>query len=1018
MTTLTPTGEQQAILDLGLTSIRVRAGAGTGKTTTVGMVIAGLVENHSVEPEQILGITFTNKAAAELADRVRRSLPETIDRSRQVEIHTYHGFASQVLSEFGPIAGVGRRARVITAAFARQLMLEVTRRQPFTRVDVTVPSGLDKIRRLGDRLGDHLLDADDIIDAAPADPDDVWAARLEMAETLRRRQAEKRRLGVVDYADLITLSAQLTTEHPGLAETIRERYRAVVLDEYQDTNPAQRELLLRIFGRGFPVVAVGDEDQTIYEWRGASPESFELFPAQFTTPEGAPAHQRELTLNRRSAQKILDVANRVRRLANPEADELKAADESAPGEIRAHWAADALAEADWVARCFQDLRDQGAAWSDMAVLFRKNRDFPIVVGAFMRREIPVEVAAVGGLLSVPEVAELRAWLTVLDRPEDSSALTQILFGRRRRLGLADLAPLTRWVSGAADGGVDSDNPAPVTLIEAVEAAGEIAGVRDGARPAFDRFTRVYRGLLTESQGQSLVETCRTVLDRTRSWRDIEALPPTARLTARLNVHRFLDIAEEWSPLRGRPSVAAFLDYLDAMEEEPADELDSARLSGEDAVTLVTVHRAKGLEWDNVAIPALTKGAFPAVSRGFPDPLRFAEHVPVEMRLDHVMDDLPADEKERADLLRARHAAQEHRLAYVALTRARRRLFVSGAHWYGQAEPTKRPRAPSPLFELAEAHADHSERAELGERPALLKPPDEAQAPDPLFGSGWDAMLRAAIDDRLAPAELAAEAGLTDEYEKIAADMTQRLFELAKPMKAAEPEPGGAVSVSGLVTYAQCPKRFYWSDIDPLPRRPSPAAARGTETHRRIELHQRGRIPFDELSDDLYDLVDADRAESGPGAYETYRGSRFAAERAALIETPFTLELASGYKVRGRIDAVYTGPDGWEIVDFKSGRPSDDPSRLVQLQAYATAASEVDLGLGRPEKIKVTFAYLGGGLHEASYDASRDWVTEAKATLEALTKAIGESRFGESAGPWCGSCDFLRFCDPGQSEVGR
>lgn len=1017
MTALIPTTEQQAILDLGLTSIRVRAGAGTGKTTTVGMVIANLVEKHDVEPEQILGVTFTNKAAAELADRVRTGLPGDIDQGRQVEIHTYHGFAAQVLSEFGALAGVDNRSRIITPTFARQLMTETFHHRPFAYVDITQARSVDRIRRLGDRLGDHLLEPRDLVTAAPAELSEVWAERLEMAATLEQYRLDKQRLRVVDYADLVTLSTRVVTEFPELAETIRSRYRAVVLDEYQDTNPAQRELLLRIFGNGFPVIAVGDEDQTIYEWRGASAENFELFPAQFRTPEGNPAHQTGLTLNRRSAQAILDVANRVRREGNPAAEALRASDPEATGEVVTYWASDALDEAEWIARTFSQLRTVGAGWSDMAVLFRKNKDFAVVVDAFARHDIPVEVANIGGLFSVPEVAEIRAWLQALDRPEDSAALIQILFGSRYRLGMADISPITRLVEEMPFDEDDSELPTPVTLIEAIEHVDGIPGVREGARDALRRFTVTYRELLTESQGQTLVETCRNILDRTGAWQDIEALPPNPRLTARLNIYRLLDLAEEWSPLKGRPSVGAFLDYLSAMEEEPADELDSARLSGEDAVTLVTVHRAKGLEWENVAIPAVTKGNFPGRSQQFPDPVRFADHVPVELRIDELVKDLPPDRKERDACLRERHMIQEWRVAYVAVTRAKSRLFVSGAYWYGLPEPSKNPREPSELFALVAEGARSAGTSDLTARPPLLRPPDEAESPDPLFESGWAAAVRSAIADPGSIGRLAAELEISDEYERIMTETRQRLFELAEPTREPGTDEPPSVSVTGLVTYAQCPKRFYWSDVDPLPRKPNPAATRGTEIHRRIELHQRGHVPFDEVTETLYDVPEGAGAAS-PGAYVTYSRSRFAEARATLIETPFSLGLATGFRVRGRIDAIYVDPPAWEVVDFKSGRPSDDPSRLVQLQAYAVAVAEVDFGLTRPGELKVTFAYLGGGLSEVSYEADADWIGSARTSLEDLTRSIADSHYEESPGIWCGSCDFLRFCTPGQEEVSR
>ena len=150
--------------------------------------------------------------------------------------------------------------------------------------------------------------------------------------------------------------------------------------------------------------------------------------------------------------------------------------------------------------------------------------------------------------------------------------------------------------------------------------------------------------------------------------------------------------------------------------------------------------------------------------------------------------------------------------------------------------------------------------------------------------------------------------------------------------------------------------------------------------------------------------------------DAYIESRFAAPTADLIEVPFALELENGYRIKGRIDAVYCDGTDWEVVDFKSGRLRDDPSRVVQLQAYAVAVSDADLGREKPDRIDVTFAYLGGGLEEVSYHADQMWVAKARSALNDLTDAIAEERFDESPSWWCGNCDFLRFCEPGQAEV--
>jgi len=1019
---MVPSSEQQQVLDLGLRPIRVRAGAGTGKTTTVAMAIANLVAGHGIEPEQIVGMTFTNKAAAELAGRVSELLPDQIDPSRQAEIHTYHGFAAQILSEFGALAGLDNQARVITPTFARQLMSDTFHNRSYRHLDITHAGDLDKTRRLGDRLGDHLLAPEELIAAAPSDIDETWAKRLEMAETLAVFAKDKRRLRVVDYTDLVTLSTLLLRRHPELSKAIRDRYRVVVLDEYQDTNPAQRVLIHTIFDGGFPVIAVGDEDQTIYEWRGASAENFALFPTHFRDNDGRLAMDRGLRLNRRSAQDILDIANQVRSMANPEADELRAVDAAATAEVRTYWAGDALEEADWIARRFELLHEAGSKWSDMAVLFRKNKDFAVVVDAMARHEIPVEVANIGGLLSVPEVAELRAWLSILDNPEDSPALVQILLGSRFRLGFADLAPLSRWLAVLEPEPEDSDDPTPVTLIEAIEMADEVEGLRPEARKALAHFLEIYREALVESQGLTLVEILRLILDRTRAWQDIESLPPVPRLTARLNVYRLLDVAQDWSPLSGRPSVRAFLEYLGLMEEEPAEELDSARLSGEDAVTLVTVHRAKGLEWETVALPALAKNNFPSSSSQFEDPVRFPEHVPVDLRIDRVLTSLPEDEKERTDFLRERHLAQEWRVAYVAVTRAKKRLLASGAYWYGLPEPRNTMAEPSPLFRIiADSPVSVSDgHSEPKPRPDLLRATPPQPDPDPLFPTGWEQSVRAAMEDAAATDALAAERGLLDPYRATLEEITDRLFSI-EDIEVAPVEKDNSVSVTGLVTYAQCPKRFYWTVVDPLPRRHNPAARLGTEVHRRIELHQRGQPALEPMAEAVYDRA-ADEAENVPedaprGGFAAYMNSRFADKQAALVEAPFSLELETGLRVRGRIDAIYAEEGSWEVVDFKSGRPSDDPSRIVQLQAYAVAADQVDFGLEPPERLQVTFAHLGAGLEVHSHDADATWLEDARHSLAELANGMETENWEPTPGKWCHGCDFLRFCGPGREEVG-
>lgn len=1027
MTDFVPSAEQQAVLDHPNAPLRIAAGAGTGKTTTLAHRIGALI-SQGFEPEELLGVTFTNKAADELAERIRDILGDTIDPGREVNVHTYHGFASQILQEYGPLVGVERRTGIITPTFSRQLFHDSLAGGTYTQLDLTYLGVVDRPARLASDLGDNLRTVEELAALAPETPDPLWVARMEVLGIVARYEAEKARLGVVDYSDLIAKAHEIVTRYPEVATRIRQRYRAVFLDEYQDTNPAQRELLRAVFGDGFPVTAVGDADQTIYEWRGASLDNFASFPSHFLDESGQPAATLPLTINRRSGHHILAVANAIRaQIGDEEGRPLQALPSAEPGYVATKWMGTAMDEAAFLAEEMRRLHDEGTAWSDMAVLFRKNKDIEVVRATLEDFAIPVEVANLGGLLAIPEVSDLHAWLRILNDPENAPATLRVLMGSRYRLGLADVKPLSDWARPARDERGDPAVPGRslVEAIDRLDAIPAVATLSDQAREALDDFQRTYRRLLSDAQGVNLVELVRRILSATGAWQEVEAMEPSGRLSARLNLYRFLDLAEQWSPLEGRPSLPAFLAYLSLMQDDQTEELDTARLSGENAVALLTVHRAKGLEWDVVFIPAIYQGNFPASSRAHDDPFKHPQMLPYELRLDHhTLPPIHAEmtDKERTALLKERHDRQEWRIAYVAATRARRRLYLTGASWFGHPEPRKTVAKPSPLFDLAEQQPLSQDLGhdDPPERPDTLRLEPTTGAPDPTFGDlGWDGALRAALDASDWPAHKATELGTRRAYDGLVEEYQDMLFTLPPPQAGAGEDLPLTTSVTGLVTYASCPKRFYWTEVDRLPRRPSGAAQRGVEVHRRIELHNRGNIPIDEALNDLYDLTGADASlgHGGPGPYEVFAGSRFANEQPLHTEAPFDLRLGEA-GIRGRVDAIYGTGHGWEIVDFKSGRPNSNPSNRTQLQAYALAARHGAFGAPQTELV-VTFAYLGGGnLTEISESVDAAWMDEAETDLVTLIESIASDAYDPRPSAACKSCDFARFCEAGTAWLSQ
>ncbi len=1011
-----PTPEQRAIIEYPLLPLRVIAGAGTGKTTTIVHRLAHLVTG-GLSPERAIGITFTNKAAEELAGRLRDTLPDLAAEGREVEVTTYHGFAYGILQEFGAIVGVERDTDVVGPGYVRQLIHESIAAGEYQHLDLTwVPSRVDEAADLGSQLARNLRSANDLLAVAP--DDDISAARSEIAQIVRRYEQHKRDLGVLDYGDLILLTHQLLTGHAEIANRIRDRYSVALLDEYQDTDPAQRELLRAVFADGFPVTAVGDADQTIYEWRGASTENFDNFPVHFPAADGSAAQTLPLTENRRSGSSILDVAHEVRSVLYKDEPfaTLQPVADTPPGFVAAEYFRTAVDEAEWIAEEIVRLNDEeNVRWRDMAVIFRKNKDMALIRDALQALDVPVEVGSLGGLLDLPDVADLHAWLRTIERPGDSVALARLLLGPGYRLGLRDIAALSRWIRpNRAQLGDDPDLGWP--LVEAIDQLEEIEDITPTARTRLLSFRMLYRRFLELAQGTSLVDLCRHILDETGIWSEVEARSPAPALTARVNLYRFLDLAEEWSPLRGRPTLQAFLAYLDLIaNDRSATELDTANVGTEDAVVLLTIHRAKGLEWETVFLPALTEGVFPVRGGAMDDPIRLARFVPYELRLEAPVP-LGLDEDDRKEALRQVRDRQEWRTAYVGITRAKTRLYLTGAHWHGGAT---KPRPPSPVL-VAAASADGVEInhrvTEPGERPISLSIVSSVGAPDPLFPDGWRQALRDTLANTDWPRGLVA--GADEPYDAAVDQMRIILDDLPASPIQEETTHGVDTSVTGLVTMAGCPQRFYWSEVERLPRRQAPAMRRGVKVHRLIELHGRGEMPLEELAEDLYDVTESDAPVSGgPDPYDVYLDSRFAEMKPRYVEAPIDISLPSG-RVRGRIDAVYEStPGAWEIVDFKSGRNRNNPAAMVQLEAYAIAAADGALAAEPPETMSVTFAYLGAGtLEEVKVDIDQDWLEQARQHLEELINAAAGPEYPQSPSDACRHCDFLRFCDAGKAHT--
>ncbi len=778
------TDEQLEAITAPLQPGVVIAGAGSGKTTAMAARVVWLVGTGQVRPEEVLGLTFTNKAAAELAVRVRTALavlaaehgsPGASGPVRSAEladlpvegeptVATYHAYAGRLLRDHGLRIGVEPGARLLADATRFQLAERVLRRAagPFSALDKTVSSLVGDVVALDGELSEHLVSIEQLqahdrelcaeIESLPKPTLDVLKARdagrtrIELASVVEAVRAEKALLGVLDFGDQLAHAVRLVQTHPAVVATERDRFRVVLLDEYQDTSVAQKVLLVTLFGGGHPVTAVGDPCQAIYGWRGASVGNIDAFATDFPGVEGTPAARYDLAQNNRSGGLLLRLANRLSvelRQRHPGLVELRPRPEVAhEGRTVVGLFEGQADEVAWVAdEVARHLASERVRPKDVAVLVRVRSDFAPYHDALVSRGVPVEVVGLGGLLELPEVADLVATLDVLVDSTANASLVRLLTGPRWRIGPRDLVLLGRRAAQLVQvvpGGPDPDDlddlddlddvdggeaarpltaedldaqleaavagvdPAEVvSLTEALERPGSVAYSVE-ARRRFTRFAAEF-GELRRHVGDPLLDLLHRVLATTHLDVEVGAAPtaPVTRRSAALA--SFLDHAAAFADLDGDAGVRAFLAFLNAADEFDRG-LDTAAPTSGDTVKLMTVHKAKGLEWSVVFIPDVTEKVFPS-ARARSSWLSNGAVLPPSLRGDAA--DFPARPGWTTKELAAHRTQmkqiselEERRLAYVAMTRAKHTLVVTG-HWWGPTQ--KRVRGPSDYLQTVYAH---------------------------------------------------------------------------------------------------------------------------------------------------------------------------------------------------------------------------------------------------------------------------------------------------------------------------
>ncbi|MFC4140350.1 MULTISPECIES: ATP-dependent DNA helicase [unclassified Microbacterium] len=852
------------------------------------------------------------------------------------------------------------------------------------------------------------------------------AANLEampvLAALVRDYISEKERRGVLDFADQVSGAYDIIESAPDVRSELREQHRVVLLDEYQDTSVIQTRFLAELF-RDSAVMAVGDPHQSIYGWRGASADNLYAFSGSFAAEQ--PAQNYSLMTSWRNDASILDVANRV--LEPLQRDGLDVPPlEPRPGagtgtvETRFPFTVDD--EAREIAEWFADRRAEhrGSSPHTGAILFRSKRHMQTFAAALAAAGIPHRILGLGGLLNTPEVVDVVSTLRVIHDPTAGSALIRLLTGPRFGVGVADMAGLYDLASEIAkrDSALmplpdevkarlraSSGADEAVSIVDAVDV---VRGMRDDyrliegitpdgrarIRAAGEMLERLRRAV-----AQPLPELIRLIEFELRL--DIELAVNETRGPARVattQLRAFADEVRAFLAADERGTIGSLLAWLD--KAEITDELMPRPEPPEPGVVqLLTIHGSKGLEWDAVAVVRLVEdelpsratdtagwfgfGAVPFPLRGDATALPRFEWDP-QSAMDAVGDDPVKRQKAgqaslsggvtRANpqggaLTRFKKSysdyqkQEERRLAYVAVTRARSDLMLSGAHWAGQ----KSPRKPSPylLEALDVLGLDGPEAVDPDENP-YDGPGMTASWPlDPL-GARRAGVERAADEVRAAQAETLPEA--TPELVRLLAEREarQRGTDAAVPTR---------VPASRFKDYVTDFEGTLGSIVRPMPERPYRQTRLGTLFHAWVERRSElvgvgtgiddGLWEIDDDGPDAESVSDADAADLGR-LQETFERSEWGGLQPIAVEIEIDFALGGspeddgdGHIVICKLDAVYRRADRGgriEIVDWKTGKAprteAEREDRMLQLALYrlayhrrfGVALDEIDVAL--------------------------------------------------------------------------
>ncbi|PIU02272.1 hypothetical protein COT66_01030 [Candidatus Shapirobacteria bacterium CG09_land_8_20_14_0_10_49_15] len=944
--------QQRAAVRYGQGPLLVIAGAGTGKTTVITERIKYLIVSKKLKPAEILALTFTDKAAGEMEERVDLAMPYGYT---DMWISTFHSFCDRVLRQEALQIGLNANYQLMGGAETTQFLInhlfkfKLGHYRPLGNPTQFVEGLLQHFSR----LKDEDIQPSEYVHWVKANSlqlgTDNQKKYLELATAYQTYEELKTQKDVMDFGDLITRVLQLFRTRPNILRQYQQKFKYLLIDEFQDTNIAQNELVRLLAGKQANLTVVADDDQAIYRWRGAATANVIQFRRNFPK-----AKLITLTQNYRSTQEILDRAYQLIQHNNPDRLEVKekinkklvSARQVVGQPIKLILTGRLEDEAEAVAKKISGLTKKKYQYQDIALLVRANNHAEAFTRALSRAGIPYQFLGPGQLFRQPEVKDLIAYLKLLDNFEDGPAVYRVLSMGVFGLSGRDLAAISNFARRQN-----------MAFFEACEQADQVF-LNQEAREKIKKFVQmVHRHLdllVKETAGQILYYFLQDsgLLEQLTDYKTV------AQEKQAQNIAKLFDRLKSYEAAHEDASVQATVAWISlAMERGESPLAGTTDWVAENKVNLLTIHSAKGLEFPVVFLVNLVSGRFPTRER--------QEQIPIPDEL--IKEILPEGDY---------HLQEERRLFYVGLTRARNRLWLTAADYYGEG---RRKIKLSPF--VAET---------LGEK-------------------------------------IISQKQIQGQSQQLTFFDYQKPQEEKQSLVVSDQPAVNFLSFSQIDVFATCPLQYRYRYWQRIPTLPSATLTFGTTMHNTLrDFYQQAKQGSQPTEQDLLVLfaknwstagltnADHERKTRNRGAkmLKKFYQQEYDPQNLPLaLEQGFAIRVAADLKVGGRLDRVDRQGGKLEIIDYKTGRAWEQKrvDRSLQMTIYALAVTDQGIYNQPPEDVILSFYFLQTGEKKSTQRTAAQLEKDKQAIIE-IAEQINHSDFKPNPGIWCRFCDFKLICE--------